>query len=183
MILLIVYIFVMAAAIGFGLMAAWSDFKGMKIPNYTAIAVTLAFFIAFFAVHFAPSAIFSALGAHLVAGIIVLGVSYLLFHFKVMGGGDSKLLTAFAFWVGLVHLSVFLFYVTVLGAGLGVVALIIKKRKPFKAPPSGSWIARLQAGESAVPYGVPIVAGAFITFWMAGYLHPDALSAFLVHSP
>ena len=116
---------------------------------------------------------------HLLAGLIVFGVTAAMFAFNMLGAADSKLGTAFALWVGLKGLFPFLFYMTLVGGVLGLVALGLKKWTPVKAPADGSWIARVQAGESKVPYGVAIVLGALASFVNIGYFSIDLLRAFL----
>lgn len=180
MLFLTVFLFCLAVSVGFGFMAAYGDFRGLRIPNYTALGVALSFFVAFVAVAFSAAEIFQPLKSHILSGLIVFIVTYLMFHFKIMGGGDSKLATAYSFWIAPALMPLFLFYVTFLGAVLGLAALIIKKTKPFSNVKTGSWLARLQAGESAVPYGIPIVIGAILTFFEAGYVSQSTLSVFLI---
>ena len=106
-------------------------------------------------------------------------LTFFIFMAKIMGGGDAKLMTAYAFWFGIKGLIVFLFYTALFGALLAVAALWLKKKKPCEAPTEGSWVQRVQAGESAIPYGIPILIGAILSFIKLGYFSPAYLASFL----
>ena len=180
MLLLVVYIFCVLVTCAIGAWAAYSDFKGMVIPNPLVVTVMVLFFVAFGAAHFAGAeGVFFSLQIHLMSALVTFILTFILFATKVFGAGDAKLITAFSFWFGLKYLTAFLFYVAFLGGILGCIALVIKKKKPFSDAPKGSWIARLQAGEAIVPYGIAISLGAVFTFVRAGYISPSTMTQFL----
>lgn len=180
MIFMVIYLFPVLAALGLGLLAGWNDFKGMIIPNYIVVFVFAAFWLSFGADYMAGTGIFSSLKSHLIAGGVVLIVTFVMFSMKLIGGGDSKLIASFSFWFGMGGLPVFLFYMMVSGSLLGCAALLLKKKPLFKSPPDGSWVARVQGGESVVPYGIPIAIGAVVAFFSLGFLAPENLKLFLV---
>ena len=84
--------------------AAVSDLFTMTIPNRLAIGLTVAFFVFALALHM-PSA---AIGMHVLAGIAVLTVTFGLFAFGWIGGGDAKLAAATALWMGWENLADYL---------------------------------------------------------------------------
>ncbi len=180
MLLLILYLFALTAAAGLAVTAGWSDYKGMIIPNFIPLLAVAAFGLAFTAAYFAEAAVFQSLKAHLIAGGIVFIVTFILFAMGMIGGGDAKLVSAYAFWVGFTGMPVFLFYTALGGAVTGLAALYLKRKKPFDTPVEGSWVARVQAGESVVPYGIPIALGAWAAFVVLGYAAPEKLSLFLM---
>ena len=116
---------------------------------------------------------------HLAVGAGMLAVTFVMYSFNVFGGGDSKLLSAYALWAGLVGLLPLVFYMALSGGVLGLLTIFIRKSKPFKAPREGSWIARVQAGENRVPYGIPIGVGALVAFLQLDYIDTATLGAFL----
>jgi prepilin peptidase CpaA len=179
MIWLIVYLSSVLAALGMGLFAGWSDFRGLKIPNMVPVIIVAAFVPAFAAVHFSGIKLFSPLAAHAGASVLVLLITFGLFALRVFGGGDAKLLSAYALWTGFAGMQPLLFYMAGSGFFVGLATIGIRKKKPFKNPREGSWIARAQAGENRVPYGIPIVIGAIIAFAMQGYLGPHNLLSFI----
>jgi prepilin peptidase CpaA len=179
MILVFIIVFCALIALGFGGAAAYSDATRLKIPNLYAAYIGAAFVPAFLtAAIFAPEAeLFSSLSNHLIAGALTLGVTYALFFFKLIGGGDSKLLSVYALWAGLSGLMPLLFIMSIAGGFLGLSTLALKKYQPIKSPLLDSWIDKSQKGGQDVPYGVAIFIGALFTFWQVGLIQPDALIA------
>jgi prepilin peptidase CpaA len=147
--------------------SAVSDVRSLRIPNLHCLIILVCFIPAYFAT---PD-LFGGWIHHLGAVAVMFIVTYLMFTAGMMGGGDSKLGSALALWVGLPALLPFLFYMAVMGGVLGVATLYIRKHKPFKTPLTGSWVAQVQDGRNAVPYGVAISFG----FWMA-LIHNDFLA-------
>lgn len=182
MIFLVVYLFCVMAALGLGLVAAWNDFKGMTIPNYIALSLIAAFVIGYGAAWSGGADVFASFVSHLGAGLTVFAFTFVMFATRLIGGGDSKLAAAYSFWFGFQSIAVFLFYMVFSGAIVAVIALVLKKIKPVKNPPTGSWIARTQAGESVVPYGIAIFIGAVAAFSDMGIFNPESLTLFLVQN-
>lgn len=180
MFFLVVYLSSVIVVLGLGLMACRSDYKGMVIPNYITVFVLLSFFVSYAALYFGGIQIFEPLKHHLIAGGVMFFITFVMFVVRMVGGGDSKLIMAFAFWVGLEGLPVYLFYMALSGVFIGVAAIILKRKKPFKNPAEGSWVARVQSGENVIPYGIAIVTGAFVAFVQLGFLSPHNISLFLM---
>src|SRR5206468_4132264 len=91
--------------------AAASDLLTMTIPNRLSLALAGAF-VAF--------AVLGALPLHSVlmhvgAGAAVLAVSFGLFAFGWIGGGDAKLAAATALWLGFDSLLEYLFLASLAG--------------------------------------------------------------------
>lgn len=180
MLFLVVFLSALLAAIGLGLLSGWSDIRGMTIPNSYSIGVLVAFAFAFMACHLGGNPEpFGVLSAHLTVGALVLGVTFFMTLGKMMGGGDSKLMTAYAFWMGPQNIIMFLFAMAAFGFLLGLLALFIKKAKPFKKVSEGSWLARVQSGQAVIPYGLPIMTGALFAFLDGGYVSLSLLAGFL----
>ncbi len=179
MIYLMIFVFCFVSALGLGVLAGWTDFRGLTIPNILPALILASFVPAYAVSYFAGAEIFSSLGYHVGAGFFVLLITFILFSLKVIGGGDSKLLSAYALWIGFKALPIYLFYTALIGALLGVAALLLKRWKPFKNPSEGGWIARVQGGENKVPYGIPIAIGALIAFLSLGYPTLETLALFM----
>lgn len=179
--LLFIVIFCVIIALGFGLAAAYSDFKGMTIPNLYSGLIVASFVPAYLAVQFfAPeSAYFSNWISHLGSLVLIFAITYALFAVKAFGGGDAKLCSAYALWVGVGGLAPFLFFMGMTGGLLGLLTLALGKHKPVKAPPKDSWVEKAQNGAKEVPYGIAITLGAFAAFFYSGYIAPDGLMALI----
>ena len=80
---------------------------------------------------------------HAGAGAIVLVVTFVMFSFGWIGGGDAKLAAATALWLGFAHLFDYLVYASVLGGAL-TLALIQFRTLPLPQLLAGrDWIERL----------------------------------------
>lgn len=178
MILLIVFLICVFVSLGAGVLACVSDIRGMTIPNLYSLVVALSFFIAFITTTIGGKPeVFSSPWSHILSGLLTFSLTALLFGFRFIGAADSKLATAYAFWISAKDLPVFLVYMTFAGGFLAVVSLILLHQKPFKSPPEGSWMALVQNGESKVPYGVAIFVGALVAFYQSDYFDSIALSS------
>ncbi|MCK4946550.1 MAG: prepilin peptidase [Alphaproteobacteria bacterium] len=147
------------------LLSCISDVRSLHIRNFNSLVILFCFFPAYFA---SPES-FNALWQHLVAMVIMFVVSYVMFVFGMMGGGDSKLGTVLGLWIGLKGLMPFIFYMAIIGGFIGFIALVIFRKKPFKNPMPGSWVAELQDGRNALPYGVAISFGFWAAFFHTGF--------------
>ncbi len=180
MIVLIIFLMCIFITLFIGGAAALSDYRTMTIPNMYSVYVMAAFAIAYICIWFGGyDGVFAPLLSHIISAAVTFVVTFILFGLKVIGAGDSKFATACAFWIGAKFLPIYLFYMTLCGGLLGAVALYIKKKKPFKDPVEGSWIAQVQSGKDKVPYGIAISFGMVIAFLYAGYFSADVLSIFV----
>lgn len=181
MILLTMFLAFIFIALGAGYLAAVSDLRGMVIPNALSIVVIFTFFIAYGVLWlFGRDDVFGPLMSHILSAGVVFAVTLVMFALKALGAGDSKLGTAFALWVGLKGLVPFLFYMTLVGGALALIALMLRKWRFFKELKEGTWVARVQSGEGVVPYGVAIFCGVLASFIKLGYFSPEVLSSFLL---
>lgn len=139
--------------------AAAMDVFTMRIAN----GISIALFVMFFFAAFAAGLSLEQVGIHLAVGMAVLFANMLLFHFRFVGGGDAKLLTAASVWIGYEQLVPFIAYVTIFG---GLLALLILgyRSLPAAALPLPPWAARLHRHGEGIPYGVAIAAGALLAY-------------------
>lgn len=181
MFVFLLFFFGLLVTIGMCCLAAWSDYKGFRIPNLVSLVIIAAFAVSFGATQLLvddPSAtIFGNWKSHIGSAVVVMLITMLLFALRLLGAGDSKFATAVSLWLGLPGLSFFLFYMAFIGGLLGVASLVLKRWKPLKNPAEGTWPAKAQEGHNAVPYGIAIAAGAFIAFIYRGYFNPELWQA------
>ncbi len=119
------------------------------------------------------------------AGVLVLG--FALFSFKLIGAGDAKYLAVASLWMGTHGILYFLFIVSLIGGGLGILYLSLpdhmarlsdwtwskiqnaeERYSYFEYVWAGSGVGpekkmRANVGSRTVPYGIAIAAGAIIT--------------------
>jgi prepilin peptidase CpaA len=108
---------------------------------------------------------------HIGAFVLMFGVTFGMFCLNMLGSGDTKLGSVLALWVGLKGLMIYLFYMTLAGGVLGIASIILYRKKFFKNPREGSWVARVQEGKSAIPYGVAISVGFWGALFHTGFLY------------
>lgn len=181
MFLLVVFLACLMVVAGTGALAALSDVRGMVIPNAYSVIIIVSFVFCYGVLWFGGrDDVFQALFSHVAAALIVFLITLAMFMGRVMGAGDSKLATALALWAGLGGLAPFVFYMSVAGGVLALVAVLLRKWSPVREARPGSWVAQVQGGASKVPYGVAIVFGALASFVKIGYIGGDVLSSFLL---
>ncbi len=176
--ILFIVVFCLLVAIGFGVASGLADFKTMNIPNIYSLGILLAFIPAFATDALTGNGMefFASWKVHVIAGVGMFGVTFVLFSLGMIGAGDSKLSSAFALWVGVPGLPAFLFYMAITGAVLAIVTKILNKRVLVQNAREGSWVAKAQTGFSGVPYGIAIALGAIIAFYQLGYFSPEKLA-------
>jgi prepilin peptidase CpaA len=156
--------FIAAAAVWgcYGAIAAamvW-DLIAYRIPNFLCLAVACLFPVAMLA-----SGRDIGWPAHLGTGAALFAVGAVLFWFRWFGGGDVKLLAAIGLWIGLKDLPVYLACVGLIGGGLGLALILIRRlagRFADRQADAGRRVPRLLQRNGPVPYGLAIGAGALL---------------------
>ena len=157
-----------ATVIGFAAVLVWAavqDLFTLRISNWTTLAV-----LALYPVYVLSAAQTVALPAALVLGGLVFLVGFVLFHFKLFGGGDVKLLAAVALWAGAPLVVGFLLTVAVVGGVLAIVSMTpLRLLLPYMAAATRIKVDMARLMQLQIPYGVPIAAGGL--FVAARLLH------------
>lgn len=135
------------------IIAAASDVYVFRIPNWIGAVLAVAFL---------PLALASGMPAaqlvqHLLAGMVLLGLGYLLFQAGIFGGGDAKLLAAAGLWLGAAG-SLTLVSFTALSGGVLGLALLAPRLMRVRAPPAsnGSPSRLRKSLQARIPYGFAI---------------------------
>lgn len=105
---------------------------------------------------------------------VVLVAGYLIFAMKWMGGGDIKLITACALWVGLRNLPDFIFITALIGGVFALSVWGIRKVLPHIPSKSNAPLPRILKEGEPVPYGVAISFGFLLMLWIGKVpaIHP-----------
>ena len=141
---------------------AWgglTDVRTRLIPNIS-IVMLLVLFVPWTALDFGAPTVSS-----LVAGVVMLVITFGLFAFRIFGAGDAKMISAAALFMGLGYLPYFLLVTALAG---GVFALISLAARPQRALVMFAARGKGDFGPG-VPYGAAIAIGGVLTFW--GILH------------
>lgn len=140
--------------------AALSDLFTMTISNRISILLIIAFL---------PLALMAglsgeAIAIHIACGVGVLVLTFTMFAFGWIGGGDAKLAAATAIWMGFDHLADYGLYSAMLG-GLLTLALLSLRQVPL---PSFAlnvvWVERLHDRATGVPYGIALAAAGLLLY-------------------
>jgi prepilin peptidase CpaA len=141
--------------------AALSDTLSMTIANRVPLLL-----LAVFAVVAPMTGMdWAGYGWHFAAGAVVLLVTFGMFAIGGMGGGDAKLLTATAVWMGFnIHLIEYLVVSTFLGGALTLA--IVSYRGSVLATFTGRnvFLRNFADGNGGVPYGIALGVGGLITY-------------------
>ncbi len=140
--------------------AAASDLFTMTISN----RVSLALAAGFLGLALASGMGLSDLLMHLAAGATVLAAAFVCFAFGWVGGGDAKVAATAALWFGFGHLLNYLVYASLFG---GVLTLVLLQFRQWPLPyalAGQSWLLKLHAKESGIPYGIALAVGALLVY-------------------
>ena len=152
--------------------AAASDLFTMTISN----RVSLILIAGFLAMALLTGMPWQVIGMHMLAGMMVLVITFTLFALGWIGGGDAKLAAATALWLGWSQLLEYAVYSSLLG-GLLTIALLSLRGAPLHPPflMREGWYARMTDAKTGIPYGIALAAAGLIlypsSFWMTGALH------------
>jgi prepilin peptidase CpaA len=156
--------------------AAASDLFTMTISNRVSLAL-MAGFLAL--------ALLSGMGLydillHLGAGACVLAVAFGCFAMGWVGGGDAKVAAGAALWFGFGHLMNYLVYASLFG---GVLTLLLLQFRQWPLPyalAGQTWLLRLHAKESGIPYGIALAIGALMIYPETEWIRAVDLTHFAI---
>lgn len=147
--------------------AGVGDLKTMRIPNRLILVLLAGYVMAVPLIGLTlPHVLWALAGA---AAVFAFG--FVAFSCRWMGGGDVKLLTVAALWLGGGNVIPFLFYTSVFGAALTIAILIFRQARLPAAWRGREWLERLHNRDAGVPYGVAIAAAGVLVYlrtpWVA----------------
>ncbi len=144
------------------------DLLTFTIPNRVSLALLLGFLFA------APLAgmPWADYASHLGAGALMLMVGIAMFSRGLVGGGDAKLMSAAALWLGFGHLLPFLVWTALLGGVLAIALLTYRRFFPPLWLAKQSWALRLHDPKQGIPYGIALAGAGMLVYpsvpWLSG---------------
>ena len=141
-------------------LAASSDLLTMKISN-TLILLLVA---AFFGVALAVQLPLDVLAMHVLCAFAVLVAGFVFFALGWVGGGDAKLASATALWLGFGLAMPYLVYSALLGGLLTLAILGLRKLPLMPVLTRYRWLERLYNPKSGVPYGIALALAGMLTY-------------------
>ena len=136
--------------------AALSDLLTMKISN----ALSLLLFAAFLVMAYFTKMPLEAFGWSLGCGFFILLITFGMFSMGWIGGGDAKLVSASAVWLGWGLLMPYLLIASIFGAILTMMLLLFRR---FRLPgflAERAWAKRVHEPKGGIPYGIALAASA-----------------------
>lgn len=153
--LLIIVVFPLAMAF-----AAAYDLFSMTIPNWISLILIGGFILLASIIGLS----WSSIGLHVALACGALIVSFTLFSFGWIGGGDAKLFAATCLWLGPEQMLLFTVYAALLGGALTLAILIVRSLPLPEALGSQGWISRLYDASQGIPYGIALAAAGLIIY-------------------
>jgi prepilin peptidase CpaA len=140
--------------------AAASDLFTMTISNRVSLALAAGFLL----LAAASGMGFYEILMHIGAGATVLTVAFTCFAMGWIGGGDAKIAAGAALWFGFGYLLNYLLYASLFGGALTLLLLQFRQWPLPYALVGQTWLLRLHAKESGIPYGIALAIGALTIY-------------------
>jgi prepilin peptidase CpaA len=156
--------------------AAASDLLTMTISNRVSLALVVGFLV----VALASGMGLSDILLHAAAGAAVLTVAFACFAMGWVGGGDAKVAAAAALWFGFADLMNYLVYASLFGGALTLLLLQFRQWPLPYALAGQTWLLRLHAKESGIPYGIALALGALAIYPETEWVRAIDLAHFAV---
>ncbi len=144
--------------------AALNDLFTMTIPNKISVALVAIFLV------LSPLAGFSLaqIGSHFSCSAVVLAMTFALFSFGVIGGGDAKLAAATSLWLGWANVLDYGLLASIIGGALTLGILSLRSMPLPGFLLKVEWATRLHDKNEGVPYGIALAAAALLIYPYTG---------------
>ena len=147
-------------------LAGVSDLLRFRIPNGIVIGMLAACIVA----ASLSSLTWAALAFHTATGAMVLAGGFACFASGWCGAGDAKLAGVIALWLGFPAVLNFLLASAIVGGLLAFIIAVLCRMPSVKPTgPASALISQIRA-RRAVPFGVAMAIGAFVTVASASAL-------------
>lgn len=144
------------------LYAAVTDMREFRIPNECTLLL-----LALYPAHVWLSSTGVDVVGSVLVGASIFAVTFTLYSFDRLGGGDVKLLSAMGVWAGPALFADLIVVTTLTGAGLGLILLSrVGASLAMNLDRWGETSARDNVLAERMPYGVAIACGGLATLWM-----------------
>jgi prepilin peptidase CpaA len=141
-------------------LSASMDLLTFTIPNRLCLILAAGYLI--FAAVLGVPAVDILLNVS--CGLAILVIAFTMFNFGLIGGGDAKLASATAAWLGWTTIFDYGLAAAVFG---GVLTLILLGARLVPLPAAFSrmdWLARLHNANAGVPYGIALAAAGLMQY-------------------
>ena len=134
--------------------------------------MSLALLVAFCIMAYVTKMPATAFAWSMACGLTVLLVTFGMFAMGWVGGGDAKLVSVTAVWMGWSLLLPYLLVASVFGGLLTVLLLAFRRFKLPSFMSERAWAQRLHKPRGGIPYGVALAAAGLFFYpstqiWLA----------------
>jgi prepilin peptidase CpaA len=141
-------------------LSASLDLLTFTIPNRICVALGLGYLV--FAILLGVPA--TDILFNLSCALVILAVTFSMFSFGLIGGGDAKLAAATAAWLGWAAILDYGLAAALFG-GLLTLTLLGARMVPLPAFLSRiDWLVRLHDANAGVPYGIALAAAGLMQY-------------------
>ena len=156
--------------------AAASDLFTMTISNRISLALVAGFFVL---------ALLGGMGLydiamHMAAGVTVLAAAFICLAPGLVGGGRAQIAPAAGLRFGFGHLMNYLLYASLFGGALTLLLLQFRQWPLPVALAGQTWLMRLHAKETGIPYGIALAIGALMIYPETEWIKAVNLSHFVI---
>jgi prepilin peptidase CpaA len=145
-----------AAVLAFAALLLWAageDIHRLTISNWVSLAI-----VGLYPIYVLSSPVPVAWPWSVAVAALTLAVGFFLFAFRMIGGGDVKLLSATALWAGPVIFPSFIFLTAIAGGVVGLAILLLRRWRMSPAAANGT----PSPAPAVMPYGVAIAIGGLM---------------------
>lgn len=144
--------------------SAFSDLFTFTIPNRVSVLLVVVFLA--LAAYLQLS--LREFASHASCGLAMLALTFTMFQLGWVGGGDAKLASATALWLGWGLLLDYGLVVSVAGGVLTLIIIELRRRDLPGALLSVGFIARLAEKTNGVPYGIALAIAGLLVYPQTG---------------
>jgi len=149
--------------------AAAQDLWMLRIANTFSIAIAGLYGVLAVGALLIGALPLATLGTGLGLTVLVFIGTTTLFAFRMLGGGDVKLLTAISLWIPAAGLPAFLLIVVLAGGVVSLLVLLVRLL-PRAIVPNGRFVpaffTETAEKRQSVPYGLAIATGTVAIWWL-----------------
>lgn len=138
--------------------AGITDFLSMTISNRLCLLIGVAFIVVAISVGLAPAVVVG----HLACAIVGLTLGFAAFSLGWVGGGDAKLFSMVALWLGWSQIVSYTVITVLAGGVLAIVYLSLRLVPAGWMQIASQRVASFSQAE--IPYGMALAAAALIVY-------------------
>ena len=137
-----------------------SDITTMKIPNWIPATLIAGNLTISYWLRLSWTDVF----LNFSCGAAILILSGALFQRGWVGGGDAKLASATAVWIGWGSILDYGLAAAIFGGLLTIFILVFRTAPLPRVLAAQGWIARLHDGRNGIPYGIALAAAGLMQY-------------------